>query len=71
MLTRRNLVKATMAAEALIVGDQQNKASESRQFFAWARPINVPGVPVDHTWVTTYDNRINVFKDISKVTTAE
>jgi hypothetical protein len=45
----------------------QNKASESGQFFAWARSVDVPGVRIDHTWVTTYDNRAKLFTDIDAV----
>jgi hypothetical protein len=41
------------------------------QLFAWAIPADVPGSPVDHTWVTSYDNRITVFNDIQSVLAAK
>jgi hypothetical protein len=30
-------------------------------FYAWAVPAFTTGSPVDHTWVTTYDNRIDTY----------
>ena len=29
--------------------------------YAWAVPAFVADSPVDHTWITTYDNRVNVY----------
>jgi hypothetical protein len=29
--------------------------------YAWVTPAFVPGAPVDHTWITTYDNRVIQF----------
>lgn len=31
--------------------------------YAWAVPAFVPGAPVDHTWVTTYDNRQTAYQN--------
>jgi nucleoid DNA-binding protein len=41
-------------------------ASEVR-FFAWAAPANDMNVLPDHTWVTTYDSRVNSYENIKKV----
>lgn len=38
--------------------------------FAWAVPAFAPNSPVDHTWVTTYDNRVNTYADIQGVIAA-
>jgi hypothetical protein len=40
-------------------------------FFAWATPAFVSGSPVDHTWVTTYDNRRDVYANIQMVIAAK
>jgi hypothetical protein len=37
------------------------------KLFAWAVPAFVSDSPVDHTWVTTYDNRQNIYPTIQKV----
>src|SRR3569833_437703 len=29
--------------------------------FAWTAPAFTTGSPVDHTWVTTYDNRLTAY----------
>jgi hypothetical protein len=39
------------------------------KLFAWAVPI-WPGALVDHTWVTTYDNRQTTYANISQVAQA-
>jgi hypothetical protein len=39
-------------------------------FYSWAVPAFVSGAPVDHTWVTTYDNRINPYPDDQTVANA-
>lgn len=38
--------------------------------FAWATPAFVPGSPVDHTWVTDFDNRITPYPTVSAVAAA-
>ena len=35
--------------------------------YAWAVPAFSQGAPVDHTWVTTYDNRQTVYATIQQV----
>lgn len=37
---------------------------------AWCCPAYTSGSPVDHTWVTTYDSRINCYSDIQSVVQA-
>jgi hypothetical protein len=37
---------------------------------AWVVPAFSSGSPVDHTWVTTYDNRQTVYPDVSQVAQA-
>jgi len=39
------------------------------ELFAWAVPV-WNDAPVDHTWVTTYDNRKTVYPDVSAVAKA-
>ncbi|HEY0150324.1 MAG TPA: hypothetical protein VGB70_15150 [Allosphingosinicella sp.] len=39
-------------------------------FFAWTAPASVVGAVADHTWVTSYDNRVQIFPDISSVEAA-
>lgn len=39
-------------------------------FYAWATPAFISESPVDHTWVTTYDNRVNCYKTIQAVISA-
>jgi hypothetical protein len=39
-------------------------------FFAWAVPAFISGSPVDHTWVTTFDNRLHSYPDEHAVATA-
>lgn len=36
-------------------------------FYAWVVPAYISGSPVDHTWVTSYDNRVNPYPDIAAV----
>lgn len=38
--------------------------------FAWVTPAFSSGSPVDHTWVTDYDNRAHPYPDISAVKAA-
>jgi hypothetical protein len=38
--------------------------------FAWVAPAGSAGSPVDHTWVTTYDNRVTPYANIDEVKTA-
>jgi hypothetical protein len=39
-------------------------------FYAWTVPAFVSGSPVDHTWVTTYDNRVNAYQNDAAVIAA-
>ena len=38
--------------------------------YAWAVPAFSTGSPVDHTWVTTYDNRVKVYSSDQQVAAA-
>ena len=40
-------------------------------FFAWAAPANDMNIFPDHTWVTTYDNRVTGHKDVGAVVAAK
>ncbi|VWB80375.1 hypothetical protein BLA14095_03710 [Burkholderia lata] len=40
------------------------------QLFAWAVPAYFKGSVVDHTWVTTYDNRLNFYNSVADVVAA-
>ena len=40
------------------------------EFYAWTVPAFATGSPVDHTWVTTYDNRVTVYDDDAAVAAA-
>jgi hypothetical protein len=42
----------------------------SAAFYAWAVPAFSSGSPVDHTWVTTYDNRVDVYYNDAQVVAA-
>jgi hypothetical protein len=42
----------------------------SRTLYAWAVPAFSAGSPVDHTWVTTYDNRVTVYPTDAAVAAA-
>lgn len=35
--------------------------------YVWVTPAFVSGAPVDHTWVTTYDNQITSLSDVQSV----
>lgn len=35
--------------------------------YVWVTPAFVSGAPVDHTWVTTYDNQITPLPDVTSV----
>lgn len=37
------------------------------KLYAWATPAFVPDSPVDHTWVTAYDNRVTPYSSIDAV----
>ncbi|MEA2882549.1 MAG: hypothetical protein QOH32_1805 [Bradyrhizobium sp.] len=39
-------------------------------FYAWAVPAFSSGSPVDHTWVTTYDNRVHIYPNDAQVAAA-
>lgn len=39
--------------------------------FAWATPAWFNNAVLDHTWVTTYDNRIKPYPDIAAVVAAD
>ena len=39
----------------------------SSTLFAWATPAFFEGSPVDHTWVTNYDNRVDSHRNIQEV----
>lgn len=39
-------------------------------FYAWTVPAFTSGSPVDHTWVTTYDNRVNAYQNDAAVAAA-
>jgi hypothetical protein len=41
-----------------------------KTLFAWAAPAGSANSPVDHTWVTTYDNRVTPYATIEEVTAA-
>jgi hypothetical protein len=41
------------------------------ELYAWMTPAFVQGSPVDHTWVTTYDNRAQTYRDIAAVIAAQ
>jgi hypothetical protein len=50
---------------------RQRRPSEIKTtLFAWAVPAFAAGSPVDHTWVTTYDNRITPYASIEEVVAA-
>jgi len=38
--------------------------------YAWTVPAFTAGSPVDHTWVTTYDNRVNAYPTDAQVASA-
>ena len=41
------------------------------RLYAWAVPAFTAGSPVDHTWVTSYDNRSAAFGSLGQVTAAK
>jgi hypothetical protein len=43
---------------------------QTATLYAWATPAFSSGSPVDHTWVTTYDNRVNAYPAIADVIAA-
>ncbi|WON74330.1 hypothetical protein [Nitrosospira sp. Is2] len=38
-----------------------------RTAYVWVTPAFVSGAPVDHTWVTTYDNQVTPLPDVESV----
>jgi hypothetical protein len=42
----------------------------TKLLYAWAIPAFVSGAPVDHTWVTGYDNNINPYPNLAAVSAA-
>ena len=44
--------------------------AQSVTLFAWAVPAFISESPVDHTWVTTYDNRVNAYPNVQQVAAA-
>ena len=42
----------------------------STTLYAWTVPAFSAGSPVDHTWVTTYDNRVNAYPNVAAVAAA-
>lgn len=38
--------------------------------YAWTVPAFTSGSPVDHTWVTTYDNRVTPYPNDAAVAAA-
>lgn len=42
----------------------------STMLYAWTVPAYFQGSPVDHTWVTTYDNRVNAYPTDAQVAAA-
>jgi hypothetical protein len=45
--------------------------SGSTLLYAWTVPAFSSGSPVDHTWVTTYDNRVNPYPNDAAVVAAQ
>ncbi len=43
----------------------------SATFYSWVVPAYTANSPVDHTWVTTYDNRVNPYPDDAAVVAAK
>ena len=73
MFTRRRLVIGG-SITFLTRGEskaQQTAAGPYSDLFVWARPISLPGIPWDHTWVTTYDNSKFCISDIQAIVAAE
>ena len=50
-------------------GTASTPAAKS-DLYAWAAPAFSTGSPVDHTWVTTYDNRVKVYSSDQQVAAA-
>ena len=46
------------------------RAAAPTTLFAWAVPAFATNSPVDHTWVTTYDNRVNTYANVQDVAAA-
>jgi hypothetical protein len=42
----------------------------SSRLYAWSVPAFVSGSPVDHTWVTSYDNQLHHYSNAAAVTAA-
>ena len=72
MFTRRRLViggSITFLTRGVSKA-QQTAAGPYSDLFVWARPISLPGIPWDHTWVTTYDNRNFAYPNIQAIVAA-
>jgi hypothetical protein len=48
----------------------EGEMANSVTFYAWAVPAFTSGSPVDHTWVTTFDNQQFSYKDAKAVAAA-
>lgn len=46
------------------------RSKAASTIYAWAVPAFVDNSPVDHTWVTSYDNRITPYGSIEEITAA-
>jgi hypothetical protein len=46
-------------------------ASTTTMLFVWAAPAFVDGSPVDHTWVTNFDNQKYKYPDVAAVVAAK
>jgi hypothetical protein len=54
-----------------VIGAPKGRNVPTKKLFAWANPAFVTGAPVDHTWVTSYDNNAAPYPDIVAVVTAQ
>src|ERR1700677_5060534 len=43
----------------------------TKLLYAWATPAFAPGALIDHTWVTSYDNRANSYPNLAAVVNAK
>lgn len=49
---------------------EARRSQAKTTLFAWAVPAFASNSPVDHTWVTTYDNRVSPYANVEKVAAA-
>lgn len=49
---------------------ETRRSKTGTTLFAWAVPAFTANAPVDHTWVTTYDNRVTPYPSIEEVAAA-